>query len=62
MTLDALCGRGGHPEIGPMTKGISEKDGRNNPKAVVSFGESRSVPGMSYAGLEQRRKVLVYGH
>jgi len=45
--LDALCGGGGHAEIGPPTPGISKEEGKNI-KAVVSFGEPRFVVNMKY--------------
>jgi len=55
VTLDALCGGGGHPEIGPITKGMTKEEGRNI-KAVVAFGEPRFVAGMSYgAGTEAQK-------
>lgn len=47
VALDALCGGGGHEEIGPATEGMSAEEGRNV-KAVVVFGDPRYVPGMAY--------------
>jgi acetylxylan esterase len=55
VTLDALCGGGGHPEIGPKTKGLTKEEGRNI-KAVVAFGEPRFLAGMPYtAGTEKQK-------
>ncbi|KAF2404695.1 cutinase [Trichodelitschia bisporula] len=43
---DTLCGGGGK-EVGPATPGLTAEEGRLI-KAVVSMGDPRFVPGMSY--------------
>ena len=47
VSLDALCGGGGHPEIGPPTEGLTKEEGKNV-KAVAAFGDPRFVKGMAY--------------
>jgi len=57
--VDALCGGGGHPDVGPKTPGMTKEQAKNV-KAAVSFGDPRFVPGMPYnLGTNNRTKGVV---
>ncbi|KAF2666133.1 carbohydrate esterase family 5 protein [Microthyrium microscopicum] len=47
VVIDAMCGGGGNPEIGPHTEGLSKEQGRNV-KVMTVFGDPRFVAGMPY--------------
>jgi acetylxylan esterase len=54
VTVDALCGGGEDPEIGPKTPGMTLEEAKNV-KAAVVLGDPRFVPGISYnAGTNHR--------
>jgi len=47
VVMDALCGGGGNPEIGPHTDGLTQEQGKHI-KLALAFGEPRFVPGLPY--------------